>query len=827
MKVPYSWLREYVATDLEPRILAGKLTMAGLEVDGVEQRWHHIVTATIVAKEPIKGSDHLSATRISTGKGPELSVVCGAPNISVGDIVPLALPGAEFATDHDGEVVTIGVTKKRGVKSEGMLCSPRELGLSSDHTGIFLLSHDSPLGEPWDETIIELDIKAHRSDLFSMVGVAREAAAFNRTKMRLPEMTVPETGPEPASDLVRVTVEDLDLCPRFTARVISGVQIGPSPLWLVRRLAAAGVRSISNVVDITNYVMLELGQPLHAFDYDRVAGHQLIVRRARPGEQVRTLDDQLRDLTTDMMIICDASGPTSIAGVMGGATSEIVDTTTTVLLEAATWNGPNIRRTSARLGLRTEASSRFEKGLDPELARQGLDRAARLIAELASGQVAPGAIDIYPAPVKPRTIEFDPRDVGWLMGYDVSSDEAAEALAALEFGVRRKGELLRVMVPTWRGDVVESADIVEEIARVVGFERISGTIPAGPLPDPQGDNWHDREEWVRDILAGAGLREIVTYPLVSRASLLQTLSDAGDALPLLVGAVDNASDRRLPAERLPAIALLNPASARFEQMRVTLLPSALEIAAENIHQGTRTLRIFEIGRRYIPNTADEPRALPFERRSVAVVLSGPADEGWAAPDRPLDFYDLKGIAEHLLAALHVSGARYSPARHPTFHPGRCALIELPVSTDPNAWLAPAGVLGEVHPEVVRRLDLDQRAQAMEIDLDRVFAAVPAGLRFKPLSRFPALTRDLAVIVDRAVAAGDVLDAVRAAGGELLRSATLFDLYEGEPIPASQRSLAFTLVFQSDERTLSSADGDELRESIVAALRERFNAVPRE
>ncbi len=838
MKIPYTWLRDYAATDLEPEALATRLTMAGLEVDSVERRWHNVVTARIVSKEAIKGSNHLSATRVSTGDGPELSVVCGASNISMGDIVPLALPGAEVLSEN-GETVTIGATKKLGVKSEGMLCSPRELGLSSDHSGIWLLSADTPLGQPLSETVIELDIKAHRGDLFCLVGVAREVAAFNRTRVMPPDHAVPETGPEPITKLLRLTVEDVDLCPRFTARVISGARIGPSPLWLARRLAMAGVRSINNVVDVTNYVMLELGQPLHAFDYDKVAKRQLIVRRAKKDEKLTTLDGQARDLTTDMMLVCDPSGPLSIAGVMGGASSEIADATTTILLEAATWNGPNIRRTATRLGLRSEASSRFEKGLDPELARQGVDRAARLIAELAGGQVAPGVLDSYPAPVTPRMLRFDPRDVDWLIGYAVSLDEAAEALEAIEFGVRRRDDdTLDVTIPTWRGDVVESADVVEEIARVLGYDRIQGTIPAGPLPAPQGDNWHDRENLVRDVMAGAGLREVVTYPLVNRSGMLQSLSDTSDVAPLLLGTVEttgNVNGRTLiPADKLPAITLVNPASAKFETLRVTLLPSLLEALADNLHQGTRAVRIFEVGRRYIPKT-DRPvpaaegddGALPHERRSLAVVMSGPAGEGWSDEHRPLDFYDLKAVAETLLGSLHVSGARYTPTRHPTFHPGRCALIELPLSPEAGAPVRPAGVIGEVHPEVARHYDLGQRASALEIDLERLFATAPERTRYVPISRFPPLTRDLAIVVPRAVAAGDVSQAIREAGGELLRSVTLFDVYEGEPIPPDWRSLAFTLIYQADDRTLSDTDGDAERTRVLAVLGDRFGATARE
>ncbi|HKD74910.1 MAG TPA: phenylalanine--tRNA ligase subunit beta, partial [Ktedonobacterales bacterium] len=586
------------------------------------------------------------------------------------------------------------------------LCSSRELGLSSDHSGIYLLPKDTPLGRPLAETIIDLDIKAHRGDLFSVTGVAREVAAFSGKQLRLPLLDVPERGKQTVGDLARVTVEDIEMCPRFTARVIRNIKIGPSPLWMVQRLAAAGMRSISNVVDITNYVMWETGQPLHAFDYDRVAEHRLIVRRAKKGETIRTLDDQERELTTEMMLVCDPTGPLSVAGVMGGATSEISNTTTNVLLEAATWNPVNIRRTSTKLGLRSESSSRFEKGLDPELARMGLDRAAQLMAELADGEVAPGYIDNYPQPVEQQILRFNPREVEWLMGYQVSPSEVADALTSLQFGVALDddGENMTVTVPTWRGDVKESADLVEEVARMLGYDRITGTIPSGPLPEPQQVDWFERENLVRDVVSGAGCREVVTYPLTNRAAMLQILSDQSDVAPLLTGAVTPTANQApaangkkkgktaalattgaatalmIPPEQMPAITLANALSAKQDTLRLTLLVSLMETMAYNIHQGVKSVRIFELGRRYIPASADAG-ALPHERRSLGIMLAGWADANWLDGEREHDFFDLKAVVERLFADMHVAGARYTPTQHPTFHPGRCALIELATEGD--------------------------------------------------------------------------------------------------------------------------------------------------
>ena len=851
MKVPYTWLKDYVSTDLEPPTLAEKLTMAGLEVDRVERRWHGIVTAKIVYKAPVEGSDHLNATRVTTGSGRELSVVCGAPNISVGDVVPLALPGAE-TLGEGGETITIATTTRRGVLSEGMLASPRELGLSNDHQGIYLLPSDTPLGLPFEEMIIELDIKAHRGDLFSMTGIAREVAAFNHTAMRLPEMRVPEHGNTPASQLFRLTVAT-DRCPRFTARVISNVQIKPSPLWMVQRLAAAGVRPINNVVDITNYVMLEIGQPLHAFDYDHVAGHQLTVRRAAAGEHLTTLDGQDRELTTDMVVIADDTGAISLAGVMGGATSEVSATTTTVLLEAATWDPASTRRTSSRLGLRSEASGRYEKGLDPALARWGLDRAARLLTELADGTVAPGIVEHYPHPVTTRSLRFSTHDVEWLLGYPVTVGEVESALTALEFDVAldETGHGMTVTVPTWRADVKESADLVEEVARVLGYDRITSHIPSGPLPAPLTEDWFARAEHLRDTLAGAGLRETVTYPLTSRTAMLQILENPSDVAPLLLGAQEfllappeeapkskgkgkaKKGNGEVPAppqaltlapEHLPVVALANPLTTHLETLRLTLLVSLLETLGTNVKAGAEAMRIFEIGRRYIPNR--EPGQLPHERASLGVALAGSAAADWTGASRDLDFFDLKAVVERVCGDLHIRAVRYTPTHHPTFHPGRCALIELPRQPG-SALYQPIGIMGEVHPTVAERYGLTRRAYALEIDIERLFAVAPQNPHYERFSRFPALTRDLAVIVDQQVPVAEVAAIIRAAGGTLVRSVTLFDVYVGEQVPPGKRSLAFTIVYQADDRTLSDADGDAERANVVAQLRERYGALIRE
>jgi phenylalanyl-tRNA synthetase beta chain len=860
MKVPLSWLKDYVEITLSPEELAHTLTMAGLEVEALEYigaDWgDRVITAQITHLEKVAGSDHLSYTRINTGSG-EIGVICGAPNIREGDKVPLALPGAQL-----GEV-TIGVARKMGYVSEGMLCSPRELGLGSDHSGIYILDPATPLGvklaDLLSDVVLEFAIKAHRGDLSSVIGIAREVAALTRQPLRLPASPLSETG-TPAEQLIRVTIEDEELCPRYSARVISNVRIGPSPDWMARRLLLAGMRPINNIVDITNYVMLEYGQPLHAFDYDLVRDQQIIVRRARPGEEITTLDGVQRKLREEMLLISDPQGATAIAGVMGSAISEVHEGTTRILLEAANFKAASVRRTAVALGLRTESSSRFEKGLDPQLTVAGANRAAQLMAELAGGSVHPGIVDVYPHPVQPRTLVFTPAEVEWLTGMKVTARQVVEALSALEFQVTspapdegEQGEAreaqgaqqpLRVTVPTFRGDIEEGADLVEEVLRMIGYDRLPATIPVGPLPERQSDGWFEREYEVREILIGLGLNEIVTYAMTSRQRMLNLLSrqDAEAAAALLEapnGAGRSAqtaprgaaaAEPERPESGLPAIVLSNPLSSELECLRLTLMSGLMETMQENSKRNRAGLRFFEIGRRYLPKGEHE---LPDERRSVGIALSGPAAISWM-PElaRAADFYDLKGIVETLLERLHITRYRFTPAEHPTFHPGRCAVLEVATTAAASQQDEVArsfqtiGVLGEVHPEVQQRYDLAQRAYLCEIDLEALYAAAPVRLVYAAISRHQELTRDLAIVVDEQVPAQAVREAIQRHGGELLRSVALFDVYTGAPIPPGKKSLTYSLLYQAQNRTLTDAEANALQERIVSALHEEFDAVLR-
>ncbi len=859
MKAPYSWLKEYVDITLSPEELAERLTLAGLEVDRVEYPWPNIITAQITWLQPVKGSDHLNATRVWTGRE-ELSVVCGAPNIKLHDIVPLAQIGAKIGD------FTIAEKKTMGVLSQGMLCSPRELGLSDDHSGIYILPKDTPIGVPFGkvagEAVIDLDIKAHRADLLSVLGIAREIAAFTGKPLRPPSVKVAEKGAA-ASKLMKLEVRDAERCPRFTARVVRGIKIGPSPAWMAERLTAAGMRPINNVVDVTNYVMLEMGQPLHAFDYDKVADHTIIVRPAEAGETLTTLDDVERKLTPEMTLVTDPAGPNVIAGIFGGARVEVSEETTNLILEAAHWNPTNVRRTSQALALRTEAGSRFEKNPDITMTPAALDRAAQLIVELGGGQVAPGYVDFYPASPEPRVISFDLAQVKWLTNMTVTPTEAIAALKALGFGVEEEpaesgAVRLRVSVPTWRGDVEESADLVEEVARIVGYDRIPSTIPAGPLPEPQHEPWFWREYEMRDLLIGAGLTEVQTYPLVSRiamARLLPGLSSGEELLlaePVPTGSTDGATSGKTPAkarpqsverrqlesiaEKLPAITVRNPMSVEMEALRLTLLAGLLSVTRENAKHDSAGLWFFEVGRRYLlTRELGDGKGGADERRTVGVAISGPQTQSWLG-EREADFFDLKGIAELILRGLQVARYRFTPARHPSLHPGRCATIEAylaPVgesASDGNeqavevdgAWVA-LGMLGEAHPEVAERFDLTRRTYVMELDLERLYAVAPARVMTRSISRYPVAQRDLAVVVAADVPAEALARAIQETGGPLTPQVQLFDVYTGDGIAPDKKSLAYTLTYRAPDRTLTAQEVEEAQKAILAHLRERFGA----
>lgn len=791
MKVPYRWLLEYVDCPWEPEELADRLTMCGLKVEAmhpVGQGVEGVVTARVDRLERHPEADSLYVAAVSAGDR-TVTVVTGADNVRVGDVVPLAPAGARLP---GGRVIEKAVL--RGVASDGMLCSEAELQLGDDAGGIMILPPDTPVGAPLgdvlalDDWVLELEVYPNRPDCLGVVGVAREVAAMCGKPLRLPDSSFPEEGPS-AADATRVTIEDDDLCRRYIAHLADGVRVGPSPAWLQQRLRAVGMRPISNVVDITNYVMHEWGQPLHAFDFTTLAGGEIRVRRARPGESLRTLDGRDRTMAPDMLVIADAERPVAVAGIMGGADTEVGDGTEQVLLESACFQPLSVRRTARQLGLRTEASHRFEKGLDPELPLIAARRALHLLHRLAGARVFAGAVDAYPRPATQRTVLMSPARVNRFLGLELTPEVMTDWLERLEFRVRPAADgQLEVEVPFHRRDVEREADLAEEIVRMHGFDGVPSTLPGGAARSggPEGELLAlDR---VRDVLVGLGFLEAVTYSFVSPRY--------DDDLRL---------DADHPWRR--HVRLRNPLSEEQSVMRTNMIGGLLEAAARNRARRVRDVHLFEIGATFEP--AANPDEQPAEPRKLGLLMTGRMPESvWGLPERRADFFALKGAIEELAVACRVRPT-FHPSSHPSLHPGRQAEIRLDDE--------PVGIVGEVHPLVAQAFEAPEGTCVAEIALSpwlRAFDAVP---RFQGLPRYPLVRRDLALLVPKERTAAAVEDVMRRAAGPWLEELTLFDVYEGPQVPEGYRSLAYALGFRSPERTLTDDEVTEVVTRVEAAL----------
>jgi phenylalanyl-tRNA synthetase beta chain len=779
MRVPVEWLREYCAPDLPVDELATRLAMTGTEVDRID---HHgvaqldaFVVGRVLRAERHPDADRLSVCVVDVGGGEEAQIVCGAPNVAAGQLVAVGRPGAVMP---DG--TRLRQARLRGVASDGMILAEDELAIGPDHAETLVLDGDAQPGDPLAEVlpistdVLELEITPNRPDCLGVYGVAREAHAATGARLA-PAPWEDDPGSLQAGDIgAEVVVEAADLCPRFTARAFEEVTIGASPPWLKARLMACGQRPINNVVDITNYVMLLTGQPLHAFDLDRVAGRRLVVRRARGGERIVTLDGQARALDPDVCLIADDEGPTSIAGVMGGTRSEVAPDTTRVLMEVATWVGANIHATSLKLGLRSEASGRFEKGLAPEQALEAQAVATALMLELTGARLVPGTIDIGGPGPPPLTIRLrDARMVG-LLGVNITRSEAALHLQRLGFETTERPDGLDVTVPHWRrNDVTREADLIEEVARLHGVnDQLPATLPrrrgaVGVLTPAQ--RLRRRAE---DVLADRGLLEIVGWSFESPDR------DARLRLP------DGDPRRR-------HVVIENPMSEDQSVLRTTLLGSLLDVARHNAARGQGGgAGFFESGAVYLA-TGD---TLPHEHRALGALVAG-------------DVFAAKAYVEALLRALRVDGS-FAARAQPFLHPGRSAAV--------SAGGAEVGWVGDVHPLVAREWDLRDVA-AFELDLDAVVAEAAAIPVYDDLTSFPELREDIAIVVDADVPAARVLDVVRDAGGDLLARAEVFDVYRGEQVAAGRTSLAIALTFRASDRTLTDADVAPLRERIVARL----------
>lgn len=796
MKVPLSWLREYVDVELPARELAHQLTMAGIEAGDIVELggWNDCYVGKVLETRPHPNADRLTLCRVNIGSE-ELEVVCGAPNVAAGQKICFAKVGARLYNTHTGKHEELKAARIRGVVSEGMICSELELGLGEGHEGIVVLPDAAPVGTPLDQylgdTIIDLEVTTNRLDCFSILGVAHEVGALTGKTVREPEVSYTESG-APVDQQASVSVADPDLCHRYTASVISDLKIGPSPQWMQDRLTRSGVRPISNVVDITNYVMLEYDQPLHAFDLDKVRDRTIIVRRARPGETLETLDGVQRQLNPEVLVIADAQDPVGLGGVIGGANSEIGPDTTTILLESATFNSYNNRKTADTFRLRTEATQRFEKGLRPELAPIALKRATQLMQQLAGGEVAPGIIDIFPdrnlpKPPVPLTIQR----LKQVLGMDLDLATAEGVLRSLGFQTQRTGEAaLEATVPYWRNDINIEEDLIEEVVRIVGYDSVPTTMLSAPIPYHRPAPMTELKQRVRDTLAAVGLQETISYPLVSLENLRKVHQLDPEALPLRVA---------------------NPMSAGQEYLRPTLRSSLLLTLLYNQERSRGPFRFFEMGRAFLPRESD----LPEEREMVAGVLCGLRSEpSWLVENGLLDFFDAKGMVSSALERLGIT-AGYEPVEDPTCHPGRCARI--------MSGEVALGVIGEVHPSIREAFDLEEQPIALfEVNLQQVMAVSDSARGdFKPLSRFPAAIRDLALVVSSDVPAGKVQDILTR--NRLVEHVELFDVFAGGNIPTGSKSLAFHVYFQSADHTLTAEEVNRSLEGLMRTLERETGA----
>ena len=790
MLLSRKWLDEYVSIDAGNREFSEDMTLSGSKVEGytvLSDEIKNVVVGKILSLERHSNSDHMWVCQVDVGSE-TVQIVTGAQNVAVGDLVPVAKDGS---TLPGGVTITAGVL--RGVESRGMLCSLKELGLTVNdfpyaiEEGIFVLQEDCAPGDDicpvigCDDTVVEFEITPNRPDCLSVMGLAREAAVTYGKQPVFHEPTVRGCGGDIREHL-SVEVRDAELCPRYTARMIKNIHIAPSPKWLRQRLRASGVRPINNIVDITNYVMLEYGQPMHAFDYACLNGGKIIVRRAEEGEVMNTLDSSSRTLTPDMLVIADQNKPVGLAGIMGGENSEITESTTYAVFECANFNGTSIRRTAARLGMRTDASARYEKGLDVQATERAVTRACELVELLGAGEVIDGVIDVVAAPWQPTVVKLEPEKVNALLGTDVSEAEMRRILT--ELGFELKGD--DIIVPSWRGDIEHYSDIAEEVARFYGYNNIPVTLMRGDTTLGGYSEEQMAEREIGRLCRDAGFSEIITYSFIS---------------PSYYDKI------RLPKDSplRDSMRILNPLGEDTSIMRTTILPSMLEILTRNYNYRNRSARLYEIGKVYFKR----PDGLADEPKMISIGAYGDG----------MDFYALKGVVETVLTNMRVTGAVYEAcADDPSYHPGRCARVYADGKL--------LGTLGQIHPKTAENYGVDCELYAAVLSLDSVMTTRAPEPRFAPLPKYPTVSRDIAVVCDESVTIGQLESCIREAGGAILRDVALFDIYRGLPIAPGKKSCAFSLTLRSDEKTLTDAESDAEVGAVLKALADRLGAVIR-
>ena len=826
MKVPLSWLRNYVPFDIPANDLAHQLTMAGnevgdVEIVGADLDPERLVVGHVLSVDPHPNADRLRLPTVDIGNGETATVVCGAPNVAAGQKIAFAKEGAMLINPRSGKPAALKPATIRGVRSSGMVCSVLELGLGDDHEGILVLDDDAPVGVPLIEylgdAVLDVEVTPNRPDCLSILGIAHEVAALTGAAVTEPDLSYPEND-TPIESQAKVEIADPDLCFRYTATLIHGIQIAESPSWMQDALTKAGLRPINNIVDITNYVMLEYGQPLHAFDFGKVRDNTIIVRSARPDEALETLDGAKRPLQPPMLVIADTQDAIGLAGVMGGANTEIDDITTTVLLESANFHAINTRRTRLALRMDSEASYRFERGIRPELAPLALRRATQLMIQLAGGTASKGILDIYPDPTPMPSVQISRQRIRQVLGVDYTMQRVQQTLESLGFerdrapesmmatmdafsvgGTPENDSVIWMKPPYWRSDITIEDDIVEELARIIGYDSIPTTMISTPIPHGQPQAQRVLRESVKDLLTSAGMRETISYSLVSADMLERVGVDTDDA---------------------SALRIANPMSSEFTHLRTSLRASVLSTLSANRRVSqTEGIRIYEIGSVYLPKNEARDRDLPDEREMLVGVLCGPRfPTSWNTPQGDMGFYDGKGVLESLFAELRAEVRYEAHSSDPILRRGRTAQILY--------GNAPIGVIGEVSNAALQRFDIDGAAALFEIDLEALRAALPEETRqHTPANPYPEAYRDLALIVDAEVTSARIQAIIER--HRMVARSIPFDIYAGEGVPEGKRSLAYRIVFQSPRGTLTSEQVDGYQSNILQQLHRELGVELRE
>ncbi|NQT10640.1 MAG: phenylalanine--tRNA ligase subunit beta [Desulfobacteraceae bacterium] len=805
MKVSLSWLKDYIPIKMDAEALAEELTMAGLEVEAVSDRYSYldtVVVGRVIEVNPHPNANKLKLCSVDIG-GRTIPVVCGAPNTKKDMLAPCALPGTHFP---NGIILKKSII--RGEVSKGMLCSPIELGLGISSNGIMELKQNLAVGDKLNhalglsDTVFEIDLTPNRPDCLSIIGTAREIAAFQKTKISYPEINLPES-PDTAGDIPHfssVTIMDTDLCPRYSARLVFDIKIEPSPFWLQDRLVSVGLKPINNIVDITNFVMMETGQPLHAFDFDRLAENRIVVRAAEEGEKFTTLDQKERLLSTGMLLICDGEKPVALAGVMGGMNSEIEDSTTKILLESAYFYPVCIRKTSKKTGLATDASHRFERGTDLGGTVKALNRAVQLISEICGGKIIHGIIDEYPKPVPERVITFSVDASNRRLGTSLSQDEIKQYLKSIEFAVEKiDDDNLRVVPPSFRVDINRFEDLTEEIARLYGYNNIETTFPIIPAEARPPSKKIELRNHIKQLMTCFGFTEAINYSFINKLSC--------DRLEL------KADD---PRRRMMDV--LNPITEDQSTMRISLIPGLLETMQYNISVQNRNIKLFEIGNVFFHTGQEDSR--PDEVEILSGLWTGARVEAhWCSKEVSCDFYDLKGAVEELLRNLGIINTTFT-----NMEPDACYYTKQGYSARIIVNNNIIGLLGEIHPLVLRNYDLKQKAYVFELDFDKLIGIVPDTKSTRPTPKFPATSRDVTLIVDKDTEAMNILQMVEDLDEDIVENLHLFDLYEGSPVPAGKKSISFRITYRSATQTLEDETVNSIHREITGRLIKKFDAI---